>query len=120
MSKKYKCPDCNGEFNNIFEYLDMHEIDVEMFIPLSNGINIDLMSMLSDVHSLIEMEEYKDANEIITGIASALYAHAKGYLPEIMHRIDEEELIDELVEQETKDLDDKIQKLLKNREKGEW
>jgi hypothetical protein len=118
--KKFHCPDCGEGFNNIFEYLDIHEIDIEMYIQLGNGLNLDLMTMLRDLHFLNDEGEKEEVSNLLAGIAAALYASAKGYLPDILNEIDhkDEEMIDEIVKQEVEDLDAKIQKLLKNRENG--
>jgi hypothetical protein len=113
--KKFHCPDCGEGFDNIFEYLELHEIEVEMYIKLGNGLNLDLMTMFNDLYYLNEEGEKEEVAHLLTGVAAALYASAKGYLPDILDEIDhkDEEVIDEIVRQEVEDLDEKLQKLLR-------
>lgn len=119
MRKKYECPDCGAKFNNIFEYMSIHDIDLEVYLPLSGGVEIDIMGMLEDVHDCIDTGDYDDARDILSGVASAIYAHSQGILPEMVELADQQ-IIEDTVQKETKDLESGLENLLKSREEGEW
>lgn len=118
--KKYKCDDCGEEFDNIFEYFDVHEMQIDMILPLGKDLDLNIMDMLRDLYELNVDGEKEEVSMILTAVASTLYAYAKGYLPEIMHNLEDidEDYIDEIVNEEVKDLDKQIQKLLRSRENG--
>jgi hypothetical protein len=118
--KKFKCPDCGEGFDNIFEYMIIHDINAEVSVNLGDGVSIDLMQMLEDIFFLLDEDEPDEIKQLVSGVAGALYASAQGYLPEIINEIQkqEDEVIDDIVKQEVKDLDKQIQKLLRSRENG--
>ena len=109
----YFCDDCGAEFNNIFEYLEEHEEDFKVLLPLGT-VALDLMDMLKDLYSLIK-EEDETAKTLLSGVGAAFYAHANGDLEEIVDEI----IIEETVESETKNLDIELIKLLGKGNKDE-
>jgi hypothetical protein len=119
LRKKYECPDCGAKFNNIFEYMEIHDIDLEVYIPLSGGFEIDIMELLEDIYDLISERKYTDAKDSLAAVASAIYAHSQGILPEMVELADKQ-IIEDIVKKETKDLESGLENLLKNREEGEW
>ena len=110
----YFCDDCGAEFNNIFEYLEEHEEDFKVLLPLGT-VALDLMDMLKDLYSLIKEEYYETAKTLLSGVGAAFYAHANGDLEEIVDEI----IIEETVESETKNLDIELIKLLGKGNKDE-
>lgn len=120
MSKKYTCDDCGESFDHIFEYMEIHDIQISTFISLGRDVDIDLMELLEDLFYLNEEGDQQEIAEIISGVASAIYASSQGFLDNIMKDIQEaeEKQIDEIVKKEIKDLDKQIQKLLRSRENG--
>ena len=105
--KVYVCDECGVEFNNIFDYLKEHEEDFKVLLPLGN-IGIDLMDALKDLYTLVKEKDYETTTMLLSGIGAALYAHANGDLEEIVDEI----IIEETVEEETKNLDIELIKLL--------
>jgi len=105
--KVYVCDECGIEFDNIFEYLEEHEEDFKVLLPLGN-IGIDLMDALKDLYTLVKEKDYETTTMLLSGIGAALYAHANGDLEEIVDEI----IIEETVEEETKNLDIELIKLL--------
>lgn len=103
----YCCDECGSDFSNIFEYLEEHELDFKVLLPLGN-IALDLMDMLKDLYSLVNEEDYETTKVLLAGVGAALYAHANGNLEEIVDEI----IIEETIEDETKNLDLELLKLL--------
>ena len=110
----YICDECGIEFDNIFEYLEEHESDFKVLLPLGT-IALDLMDMLKDLYDLIKDEDYDTAKVLLAGVGAAFYAHANGDLEEIVDEI----IIEETVEKETKNLDTELIKLLGKGNKDE-
>jgi hypothetical protein len=112
--KTYFCDECGAEFNNIFEYLEEHESDFKVLLPLGT-IALDLMDMLKDLYDLAKEEDLETIKVLLSGVGAAFYAHANGDLEEIIDEI----IIEETVEKETRNLDTELIKLLGKGNKDE-
>jgi hypothetical protein len=110
----YVCDECGIEFSNIFDYLEEHEENFKVLLPLGN-IALDLMNMLKDLYGLIKDKDYETAKILLSGVGAAFYAHGNGDLEEILDEI----IIEEVVEHETKNLDVELIKLLGKGNKDE-
>jgi len=110
----YICDECGIEFDNIFDYLEEHETDFKVLLPLGS-IALDLMDMLKDLYDLIKDEDYDTAKILLAGVGAAFYAHSNGDLEEIVDEI----IMEEVIEKETKNLDVELIKLLGKGNKDE-
>lgn len=112
--RTYICDECGIEFENIFDYLEEHESDFKVLLPLGS-IALDLMDMLKDLYGLIRDKDYDTAKVLLAGVGAAFYAHANGDLEEIVDEI----IMEEVIEKETKNLDVELIKLLGKGNKDE-
>lgn len=110
----FKCEECGVEFSNIFEYLREHDTDFKALLPIGN-IKIDLMDVLKELYELILEKDLNSIKNITTGIGSVLYAHANGFLKEMVDEI----IIEETVEKEVENLDAEIKKFFRREGKSE-
>lgn len=106
--KKFKCDDCGIEYTNVFDYLEGHDEQFSVILPLGS-IGMDIMDMLKDMYELLKQNDLETVNNIICGIGAALYAHQNGHLEDIVSEI----ILDEKVEKATRNLDVELRKLLR-------
>lgn len=104
----FQCDECGVEFGNIFEYLREHELDFKVLVPLGS-ISVDLIDMLKELYELTIQRDEDAVKNILSGMGAAFYAHANGFLDEMVDEI----LIEETVERATKNLDVELRKLLR-------
>jgi hypothetical protein len=98
------CDECDEVFDNIFDLLVHTGVDVSVPIKITDGIALDLWTILQEVYYMVDDGEYEKVKQILVSVAATLYASSKGVL--------RQDLEDALVRSFVDNLDDTLKELL--------